>query len=72
MKYLDASKELYIKDWITMEIHKVDARIKMELHEKLSRDMDKTMVTYETLHNKLQSLVKVHMIPSIGALREVR
>lgn len=59
------------KVWITMEKGKVDIRIKMKSHEKLSRDMDKTMVSYQTLHNELESLVKVHKVASIGALEKM-
>lgn len=44
----------------------------MQSHDNLSRDLDKVMASYKTLYNGLESLVKVHKIPSIGALGETR
>jgi len=55
-----------------MEKDKVYIKIKIPLNEKLSRDMDRTMVSYHTLNNKLKSLIKVHRIPSIREPREIR
>lgn len=68
MKYPNALDELPRKNWISMEMDKVDFKIKMQLHEKLSRDLDKVMASYKTLYNALEYLFKVHKIPSIGAL----
>jgi len=57
MKSPNVSKELPRKNWITMKMDKVDVRVKMKSHEKLSRDLDKVMDSYKILYNGQESLV---------------
>ena len=68
--YQQALDTLPRKYWIGTQNHKVQIRIKVQSKEKLIKDLEKLMSTYEHLISAIDSMAEVHHIPSLGALGE--
>ena len=66
--YLQAPDTLPRKDWICTQNDKVQIRMKIQSKDKLVKDVEKMMFSYEHLIIGIDSMVEVHHIPSLGAL----
>ena len=69
-RYPQAPENLPKKHWIHTQDAKVHIRIKIKSKDKLSKDLDKVMATYEHLISAIDSMHTLHNIPSLGALNE--
>ena len=70
IQYPQAPENLPKRDWIHTQDAKVQLRMVMQSGDKLSKDLDKVMSSYNHLISGIDSMHTLHHIPSLGALDE--
>ena len=70
MRYPQAPEHFPKKDWIHTQDAKVQIHMKMQSKDKLSKDLDKVMSSYDHLISGIDLMHTLHHIPTLGALDE--
>ena len=69
-RYPQAPKNFPRKGWIHTQNEKVQICMKVQSKEKLFKDLETVMTTYENLISGIDSMTEMHHIPSLGTLGE--
>ena len=69
-RYPQALETFPRKYWICTQNDKVQLRMKVPSKENLLKDLEKVMTTYENLISGIESMARLHHIPSLGTLGE--
>lgn len=72
IKYSGAPIVVPKKDWITIQNAKVQLRINIQSRDKLTKDVDWVLASYRYLFSSLESMIQIHLVPSIREVRQVR
>ena len=70
VQYPQAPENFLKRDWIHTQDVKVQLRMAIQSKDKLSKDLDKVMSSYNHLISGIDSMHTLHHIPSLGALEE--
>lgn len=64
--YPQAPDTLPRKDWVCTQNDKVQIQMKIQSKDKLVKDLEKVMSSYEHLISGIDSMEETHHIPSLG------
>ena len=70
VRYRQAPENFPKRDWMHTQDVKVQLHMAIQSKDKLSKDLDKVMSSYNHLISGIDSMHTLHHIPSLGALDE--